>query len=117
MSVKGGEHAYKSRLGKDRSPSHSRHSIASAKWPPRQPLSFPSQQASGAACQRICCRNSGRYRANNGLLISATGVAACKPHGETVGIEPSLGEVDAFQGCERAARVGRLKYRVVPKSG
>jgi hypothetical protein len=27
-----GEHAYKGRLGKDRSPGESRHSIASAKW-------------------------------------------------------------------------------------
>src|SRR5277367_4281354 len=90
-------------------------SIASAKWPPRQPLSFASQRASAAACQRICCKNSGLHRANDGLLIGATGVAACKPHGETIGIEPSLGEVDEFQACDRAARVGRLKHRVVSK--
>jgi hypothetical protein len=35
MSLKGGERAYKGRLGKDRSPSRSRRSIVSAEWASR----------------------------------------------------------------------------------
>jgi len=63
------------------------------------------------------CTNSGLHCTNNGLLIGPTGVAARNPNRETIRIEPSLGEVDAFQSGERAAGVGRAQHRVVTKSG
>jgi hypothetical protein len=60
MSRKGGRPTYKARLGKGRSPRHSRHSIASTKYlhRPKRPRAKRSSSACASAISGVCKKPS-----------------------------------------------------------